>query len=198
MPRRAIRCAGWPAISAPAKRMEPDVGTRTPLSTLTSVVLPAPLGPINPRISPGSTAGETWSSATNPPKRLLTAWVSSSSGSAIAELRGPPVPGHPRHPARGREQRAWDGAQAFDAQGQEEDQHRAEDNHALLAQGPEILGGKDQQHRSRHGAAQAVQAPHHDHHEDVDRLDEGEVVGIEVAVQVGEETAGQPRGKRRD
>src|ERR1700737_3188174 len=48
---------------------------------LSSVVLPAPLGPMIPRMSPGSTRKLTFVSAATPPKRLLTP---SSSSSAIA------------------------------------------------------------------------------------------------------------------
>src|SRR6187455_2649597 len=40
--------------------------------TLKAVVLPAPFGPISPAISPFSTASDTWSSATRPPKVRVT------------------------------------------------------------------------------------------------------------------------------
>ena len=37
----------------------PTVGRKCPAMTLNSVVFPAPLGPMMPKISPGSTANET-------------------------------------------------------------------------------------------------------------------------------------------
>src|SRR3989304_2369396 len=42
-----------------------------PVITLKKVVLPEPLGPIRPRISPALTARLNWFSATKPPKRML-------------------------------------------------------------------------------------------------------------------------------
>src|SRR5439155_17169336 len=49
----------------------PAVGLRTPQRQLNRVVLPAPFGPIKPRISPVSTARSTASSARRPPKWRL-------------------------------------------------------------------------------------------------------------------------------
>src|ERR1700709_1177218 len=45
---------------------------------LKQVVLPAPLGPISPRISPWRISNETPSRATTPPKRRVTSRISSS------------------------------------------------------------------------------------------------------------------------
>src|SRR5271167_1634805 len=44
---------------------------------LNSVVLPAPLGPISPRISPSARVKVTSDTATKPPKRLVTPLTSS-------------------------------------------------------------------------------------------------------------------------
>src|SRR5260370_35274914 len=44
---------------------------------LTIVVLPAPLGPISPRIVSPATSKETPSRATMPPNRMLTSWTES-------------------------------------------------------------------------------------------------------------------------
>ena len=52
MPSSVIWCASARPASAPSKRTCPAVGRYTPVSTLKQVVLPAPLGPISPRISP--------------------------------------------------------------------------------------------------------------------------------------------------
>src|SRR5919112_1248064 len=45
---------------------------------LKQVVLPAPLGPISPRISPGRMPNDTLSRATTPPNRMLTSRMASS------------------------------------------------------------------------------------------------------------------------
>src|SRR5665213_1597777 len=55
MPRLMIRCGARPEISAPSNFIEPEVGGNVPESMLKSVLLPEPLGPIRPRISPRST-----------------------------------------------------------------------------------------------------------------------------------------------
>src|SRR4029453_17001872 len=60
----------------------PLVGWKTPVTTLKTVVLPAPLGPISPKISPRSTCSETVSSAVTPPNRIVR-FESSSRASAI-------------------------------------------------------------------------------------------------------------------
>ena len=52
-PRRTRSCIGTPVMSAPSKRTRPAVGGSVPVIRLNSVVLPAPFGPIRPRISPG-------------------------------------------------------------------------------------------------------------------------------------------------
>ena len=53
-PRADRAWTGRRVTSAPAKRMRPASGCSSPASWATSVVLPAPLGPITAWISPGS------------------------------------------------------------------------------------------------------------------------------------------------
>src|ERR1035437_6264089 len=53
--------------------MEPDVGRCAPVRHEKRVVLPAPFGPMTPKISPGSTSNETALTATRPPKRFVSA-----------------------------------------------------------------------------------------------------------------------------
>src|SRR5439155_22282737 len=57
---------------SPSKRMSPESGVYRRVMTLNAVVFPAPFGPIRPTISPTATSSDTPSSATMPPKRLLT------------------------------------------------------------------------------------------------------------------------------
>src|SRR5205085_7772998 len=79
MPRRHTSCPVRPAISPPAKRIEPALGGKVPAIRLKIVVLPEPFGPIRPRISPGLTAKDTPLTARNPPNRLLRPATSSTS-----------------------------------------------------------------------------------------------------------------------
>jgi hypothetical protein len=58
MPRRQTRCDGTAARSAPSKRSDPLRARSRPAIVFTSVVLPAPFGPMTATISPGPTASE--------------------------------------------------------------------------------------------------------------------------------------------
>src|SRR6516165_5283076 len=58
------------ATSKPCTVARPDVGARSPQRMRIVVDLPAPLGPRNPKISPGATSRETRSTAMKSPKRL--------------------------------------------------------------------------------------------------------------------------------
>src|SRR5580700_7892818 len=66
--------------------MRPLPGFRNPLIIANKVVLPAPFGPIRAVMRPDWTLSETLSTASNPPKRLLTL-STRSSGSAMGLLR---------------------------------------------------------------------------------------------------------------
>src|SRR5580704_12365943 len=66
--------------------MRPLPGVRNPLIIANKVVLPAPFGPMSAVIRPVSTSSETLSTASNPPKRLLTP-STRSSGSTMGPLR---------------------------------------------------------------------------------------------------------------
>src|SRR5947207_10378726 len=83
MPSAARRAVPSCEMSPPAKLIVPASGVSSPASCATSVVLPAPFGPITAWTSPGSTASETSLVATSPPKRLVNPSVASS-GSAMA------------------------------------------------------------------------------------------------------------------
>ena len=54
-PRRVIRSAGWPAMSAPSKRTVPSMTGIIPEMARKVVVLPAPLSPSRATISPSPT-----------------------------------------------------------------------------------------------------------------------------------------------
>src|SRR5437763_3888304 len=78
MPLLMIRCGKSPAISAPSNRIEPAVGGSVPESRLKIVLLPEPLGPIRPRISPCSTLNDTLFTAVKPPNRFTSPLTSST------------------------------------------------------------------------------------------------------------------------
>src|SRR3546814_3759427 len=64
--------------SVPSRRMEPCWGWYTPLRQLKIEVLPAPLGPMMAKISPGLTSKVTSSSARKPPKDRKSTRLNSS------------------------------------------------------------------------------------------------------------------------
>src|SRR3954466_5629719 len=86
MPERPRRSALTAVISRSPMKISPRVGFTSPDSRLTSVVLPAPFGPITAWISPTVSSSDTSFTATRPPKRLVSAAVRSAV-SAIAALR---------------------------------------------------------------------------------------------------------------
>src|SRR5256885_14480324 len=71
----------WERIEStdrPSMRTVPELGRYTRVTTLKSVVLPAPLGPIRATTSPAPTPKDTRSRATTPPNRTLRSWTSST------------------------------------------------------------------------------------------------------------------------
>src|SRR4051812_50104597 len=66
-----MRLGVSPLISAPSKAIVPPSGAYSPAMQLNVVLLPEPLGPIRPRISPSFTSNETLLTARSAPKRLV-------------------------------------------------------------------------------------------------------------------------------
>src|SRR5882724_13142224 len=83
MPSRASSTGPMPAMSRPRKRTSPAVGRSNPVTTLTSVVLPAPLGPTIETNSPSLTWNETFVSALNTPKCFETLTVSNKGALSV-------------------------------------------------------------------------------------------------------------------
>src|SRR6185437_822539 len=77
-------------MSSPAKRIAPASVESSPASWATSVVFPAPLGPMTACSSTGTIDSETSSVAVKPPKRLARPRVSSKA-SGMARFRPPPT-----------------------------------------------------------------------------------------------------------
>src|SRR3989442_2741178 len=101
-PSAARRCGATRVTSRSKRRMAPDVTGSSPEMRLKSVVLPAPLGPMSARRSPGRTASATPSTARSPPNAFETASslrASSPTGSlragferGIRAVRAPALP----------------------------------------------------------------------------------------------------------
>src|ERR671930_323208 len=79
MPKATRVCGANAEMSMPRTSTCPLVAGKRPQMRLTMVLLPEPLGPIRPQISPCATARSTPSTARTPPKCLLSA-LSSSTG----------------------------------------------------------------------------------------------------------------------
>src|ERR1700739_1811056 len=73
-------------MSWPSKRTLPEVEVRSPVRQLKKVDLPAPFGPIRPRMSPCSSVTEAASTA----RKLPNALVISRASRSIAGLRCAP------------------------------------------------------------------------------------------------------------
>ena len=80
MPSSEHCSGGSPDMRRPFSRTSPASGTTSPEIALNSEVLPAPFGPISPRISPSRTSKLISTLAATPPNDLLTRSTSSSGG----------------------------------------------------------------------------------------------------------------------
>src|SRR6185312_1818571 len=181
---------GRRVTSRPRKRMVPESAARPPVSWLTSVVLPAPLGPIRAWISPCFTSIDTLSVASSPPKRFTSRSVTSrASVMAEAQQRGDA------------------------ALGVERDDHQQGAEHDLPVFAPalvqEVEAGLERflQHEEGERAVQRPEshadAAQHDHHDQVARLhprhhgrrDVGAFVGEEDATEAAERAGDQAGGQ---
>src|SRR5262244_339647 len=76
---------GKSVISSPKKRMVPEVGGKSPVTQLNSVVLPAPLEPSTARRSPGRMVRVTSVSAASAPNSRVTPRSSSAAPAPTAD-----------------------------------------------------------------------------------------------------------------
>src|ERR1700722_6210062 len=67
-------------MSCPSNSTSPEVASRSPVRQLKNVDLPAPFGPIRPRMSPCSSVTEAASTARKLPKAFVTLRASRSMG----------------------------------------------------------------------------------------------------------------------
>src|SRR5580692_11566448 len=75
-------------MSWPSKSTWPDVEARSPVRQLKKVDLPAPFGPIRPRMSPLATVTEAASTALKLPNCLVISRASRSMGHSLVDSFG--------------------------------------------------------------------------------------------------------------
>src|SRR4051794_1141873 len=100
-PSSARRSGEREVTSCPCNSTVPEVGERSPVRQLKKVDLPAPFGPMRPRISPAFTATEAESTALKAPKTLVMPRASSSIGRCSVDWAPAPTALHQS------EQAAW-------------------------------------------------------------------------------------------
>src|SRR6201985_564774 len=93
-------------MSWPSKRTLPEVEVRSPVRQLKKVDLPAPFGPIRPRMSPCSSVTEAASTARKLPKALVISRASRSMTGPGRGRRRLARLGAPLHDAVGERQQA--------------------------------------------------------------------------------------------
>src|SRR2546428_7316492 len=92
-------------MRSPRNRISPEVGSSAPTRHEKSVVFPAPLGPMIPKMSPGMTSKSMGARARRPPKRFEMPRTESTASAGIgyplvrsegggAERRQPPCDAH--------------------------------------------------------------------------------------------------------
>src|SRR5438477_1957125 len=158
----------WPALA----------GAR-PAIAFKSVVLPEPFGPMMPRISPASTPKDTRETAMSPLKRFVSAWTSSSTA----------------RPSHGPGDRPDDAARHDEDR---EDEDRAvEDRAQLGAEVDDVRQAGEHERADDRPRERALAAEQH-HREDLHRLVDPEVAGIDVAGVVAVEPARERRERVAD
>src|ERR1700733_4922098 len=182
MPNLASSTGPIPAISRPRKRTAPVLGRSRPVTTLTSVVLPAPLGPTIETNSPSWTRSETLLRALNAPKVLQTLTVSNSGAGSAKDA------GCMSSPSMAPVDDCLDGArQALRHEHHEKHQHAAHHKAPVLRdRHHEILQYHEGQRADR-GACEGSAAAEHRH--------EHQIAGMVPISQFG---SGRARGDRQD
>src|SRR6266567_3625783 len=155
-----------------------------PVTRLKRVLLPAPLGPIRAWMLPSSTARSTRSTATRPPKRMVTL-----SSSRIAML----IPGAGRVPPDGAQQEPGEVDPAHQA-----DEQGAVDQHPVVGHEAEEFGRRREHPGPDYRAGDAPQAAEDHHAQDIDRFEEAEIGRVDVAHEMGVEGAADPRQEGAD
>src|SRR5262245_506746 len=188
---RARSSGGRRVTSAALKITVPELSGRSPVRQLKKVDLPAPLGPIRPRMSPSSTVTDASSTALNAPNALVTWRASISMASHLGRfcrLCGPC-----RTVLQQRQQAARQEAGDDDDDGAVD--HEGEARTAAAEIAVRQLRGADQGPRAGPRAGEVARAAQGRHHHHLDRdqdaearfgIDEAEHAEIERACERGE------------
>src|SRR5215471_14319966 len=188
-PRRPMACGERPRIEPPRKRTSPAVHGRAPVTRLTRVVLPEPLGPMSPRISPSWRSKLTSDTAASPPNRLVTPRASTRAIGLHPVLAQIPGELAPREFTP-----ADDVGQSLGHEEHDEDHHDAvEELGQAYELGGEELGDGGEHERAEERAHHRAHAAEHGHDDHLDRDDDFEdSLGVDEGDPVGEHTSHEP------
>src|SRR4051794_35376035 len=175
-PSRARSSGGFLVTSCPAKATVPEVTGRSPVRQLKKVDLPAPLGPIRPRMSPCSTDTDASSTALKAPNALTTFFASiSTTHLAAVEQR--------QQAAR---------QEAGDDHDDRAVEHVGQARALAAEQAVRQLLERHQDQRADQRPEQLTRAPQGGHHHHLDRDQDAETrFGIDEAEHAEIERAGQ-------
>src|SRR3954454_13426652 len=163
----------------------PALGLSTLVIRLKTVDLPAPLGPMTARISPGSTVRSKPSTATRAPNRRVSPLHSSSGTGCLLAAVG--IRSRGLGPETGR-QNAPD---ALRREHDERHENRAEDQRPQVGDLRQLMLQEDEGHAAEDRADQGAGAAHDHHDEDPARRQPEEQFGRREAGEGGIERAGQ-------
>src|SRR3569833_1316184 len=172
IPSRLIWCGLHPTIRCPSNVTLPDVGLKTSVITLKQVGLPAPLGPMRPRISPLYNLKLTSLRATTPPNRRVTSSTSRSTSSEVCS--GDDIDGGLLLPVVQLPGSAPARDQALRAQDHDHDERETDQQRAVVLEDPEPLGQVGQQNGAQRDAGDVAGAAEPAHRHERDRQGEPE------------------------
>ena len=176
-PSRAIWCGRLRVMSWPSKRTRPRLAGCTPVIMLISVVLPAPFGPIRPRISPCATEKLTPSTALSPPKRRDTSSSVEQRGHRCSSTAGETLPQQRQKSVRQKQHQDDD----------DEPERRGVDGEEIP---PDELLERDQDQRADRRTEDRAEPAEQDHHQRLDREQDVEHVGrLDVIRPIGVDRA---------
>src|SRR6516164_2010897 len=189
-----------PTMSRPSSVIEPLSGRKAPATRLIVVVLPEPLGPIRPTISPRRRSAENSSTAMMPPKCLCSARAAKygASGGFILALHvrrafdtGRTLAGRRDTPV---EIALHHREEAILREALHDDERKTEQHETPFAVFAQDLGQRIDNDRPYHGSGQALDAADHRHRNDQAHLRDD----YHVRRQDADEMAIVDAGERRD
>src|ERR1700678_3335933 len=157
----------------PSRRTLPRVGRVMPEMQLSRVLLPAPLGPINPTIDPDSSAKLTPVKAWMPPKSTetssITRWLTGRAISGLSRQTARHSPKTPRH--------------EHHHQHQQQTEHQAR----RILESAQQFGDDDIERGAAYRPADGTEPADHHHAQERNRKSDAETFGIDVAHQIGKQ-----------